>query len=158
MLGMEEKGKSMENELNDFYEDRKIGLSLNPFPLSHEVSFKELKSLLIPYISHRIADKESIEQEKKIDTSYQGIYDQFLEIMKSLQVSVVPTIGKPFDPKLAQGDQSGPRVLSGADACSAVDWALGLVGVDVVGPDGSIWVAPDAAGPVGFRLATLVVH
>lgn len=38
------------------------------------------------------------DQEKKIDASYQGIYKQFVEIMKSLRVSVVPTVGKPFDP------------------------------------------------------------
>ncbi|KAJ4965773.1 hypothetical protein NE237_017622 [Protea cynaroides] len=38
------------------------------------------------------------EKEKKIDTSYQGIYKQFVEIMRSMQVAVVPTVGKPFDP------------------------------------------------------------
>ncbi|KAK9023563.1 hypothetical protein V6N11_003780 [Hibiscus sabdariffa] len=44
--------------------------------------------------------KPETEKEKKIDTSYQGIYKQFVEIMRSLQVAVVPTIGKPFDPSL----------------------------------------------------------
>ncbi|KAK9095979.1 hypothetical protein Sjap_021476 [Stephania japonica] len=38
------------------------------------------------------------EKEKKIDTSYQGIYKQFVETMRSLNVSVVETVGKPFDP------------------------------------------------------------
>ncbi|KAK9167657.1 hypothetical protein Scep_002848 [Stephania cephalantha] len=38
------------------------------------------------------------EKGKKIDTSYQGIYKQFVEIMRSLNVSVVETVGKPFDP------------------------------------------------------------
>ncbi|KAK8552244.1 hypothetical protein V6N13_120655 [Hibiscus sabdariffa] len=44
--------------------------------------------------------KPETEKEKKIDTSYQGIYKQFVEIMRSLQVAVVPTVGKPFDPSL----------------------------------------------------------
>ncbi|XP_022768256.1 uncharacterized protein LOC111312344 isoform X2 [Durio zibethinus] len=42
--------------------------------------------------------KPETEKEKKIDTSYQGIYKQFVEIMRNLQVAVVSTIGKPFDP------------------------------------------------------------
>ncbi|XWS15063.1 hypothetical protein CRYUN_Cryun35bG0062200 [Craigia yunnanensis] len=44
--------------------------------------------------------KPETEKEKRIDTSYQGIYKQFVEIMRSLQVAVVPTVGKPFDPSL----------------------------------------------------------
>ncbi|EEF48428.1 protein GrpE [Ricinus communis] len=44
--------------------------------------------------------KPETEMEKKIDTSYQGIYKQFVEIMRSLQVAVVATVGKPFDPSL----------------------------------------------------------
>ncbi|CAH9136226.1 unnamed protein product [Cuscuta epithymum] len=44
--------------------------------------------------------KLETEREKNIDKSYQGIYKQFVEIMRSLQVTVVPTVGKPFDPSL----------------------------------------------------------
>ncbi|KAJ8423679.1 hypothetical protein Cgig2_023524 [Carnegiea gigantea] len=44
--------------------------------------------------------KPETEKEKQIDTSYQGIYKQFVEIMKSLQVAAVDTVGKPFDPNL----------------------------------------------------------
>ncbi|KAL1309978.1 hypothetical protein HN51_052693 [Arachis hypogaea] len=40
------------------------------------------------------------EKEKKIDASYQGIYKQFVEVMRSQNVSVVPTVGKPFNPLL----------------------------------------------------------
>ncbi|CAN1175378.1 Protein GrpE [Linum perenne] len=43
--------------------------------------------------------KPESEKEKQIDTSYQGIYKQFLEIMKGLQVIAVPTVGHPFDPE-----------------------------------------------------------
>ncbi|XP_074279525.1 uncharacterized protein LOC141604874 [Silene latifolia] len=42
--------------------------------------------------------KPETDREKQIDTSYQGIYKQFVEIMRSLRVSVVATVGKPFDP------------------------------------------------------------
>lgn len=42
--------------------------------------------------------KPETEKEKKIDGSYQGIYKQFVEIMKSFHVAVVATVGKPFDP------------------------------------------------------------
>ena len=46
--------------------------------------------------------KLETEQEKKIDASYQGIYKQFVEIMKNLGVSVVPTVGTLFDPMVSQ--------------------------------------------------------
>ncbi|KVH99443.1 GrpE nucleotide exchange factor [Cynara cardunculus var. scolymus] len=44
--------------------------------------------------------KLETEQEKKIDASYQGIYKQFVEIMRSLHVAAVPTVGKAFDPSV----------------------------------------------------------
>lgn len=44
--------------------------------------------------------KPETEKEKQIDTSYQGIYKQFVEIMKGLQVAAVETVGKPFDPSV----------------------------------------------------------
>ena len=40
------------------------------------------------------------EGEKRIDSSYQGIYKQFVEIMKGLGVSAVETVGKEFDPNV----------------------------------------------------------
>lgn len=44
--------------------------------------------------------KIQTEGEEKIDKSYQGIYKQFVEIMKGFNVNVVNTVGKPFDPML----------------------------------------------------------
>lgn len=38
------------------------------------------------------------EKEKKIDVSYQSIYKQFVETLRSHHVSVVATVGKPFNP------------------------------------------------------------
>ncbi|CAN1130793.1 Protein GrpE [Linum perenne] len=46
--------------------------------------------------------KPETDKEKRIDASYQGIYKQFLEIMKGLQVTAVPTVGHPFDPSVRQ--------------------------------------------------------
>ncbi|KAI3991010.1 hypothetical protein MKX01_026194 [Papaver californicum] len=40
------------------------------------------------------------EKEEKLVTSYQGIYKQFVETMRSLRVAVIGTVGKPFDPSL----------------------------------------------------------
>ncbi|KAK7351154.1 hypothetical protein VNO77_10390 [Canavalia gladiata] len=45
-------------------------------------------------------NKAVTEKEKKIDASYQGIYKQFVEVMRSHHVSVVATVGKPFNPLL----------------------------------------------------------
>ena len=45
--------------------------------------------------------KPETEKEEKIDKSYQGIYKQFVEIMRNLQVAVVPTVGRPFDPSVS---------------------------------------------------------
>ncbi|TKY74329.1 GrpE protein [Spatholobus suberectus] len=44
--------------------------------------------------------KAATDKEKKIDASYQGIYKQFVEVMRSHHVSVVATVGKQFNPLL----------------------------------------------------------
>lgn len=44
--------------------------------------------------------KVETEGEKMIDNSYQGIYKQFVEIVKGLGISVVETVGKEFDPNI----------------------------------------------------------
>lgn len=44
--------------------------------------------------------KTETEKEDKIDKNYQGIYKQFVETMRSLNVSVIPTVGKPFNPSI----------------------------------------------------------
>lgn len=42
--------------------------------------------------------KVETEGEEKISSSYQSIYKQFIEILTSLGVSPVETVGNPFDP------------------------------------------------------------
>ncbi|KAI4348521.1 hypothetical protein L6164_009235 [Bauhinia variegata] len=44
--------------------------------------------------------KVDTEGEEKINNSYQSIYKQFIEILSSLGVEAVETVGKPFDPLL----------------------------------------------------------
>jgi len=44
--------------------------------------------------------KTETEGEEKIDNSCQGIYKQFVKIMKALGVVAVDTVGKKFDPKV----------------------------------------------------------
>ncbi|KAK4282059.1 hypothetical protein QN277_013480 [Acacia crassicarpa] len=44
--------------------------------------------------------KVETEGEEKINNSYQSIYKQFIEILTSLGVEHVETVGKPFDPLL----------------------------------------------------------
>ncbi|KAL2520080.1 GrpE protein-like protein [Forsythia ovata] len=71
--------------------------------LRSDVQGEVIESLL-PMVDSFERAKQQIkletEKEKKIDTSYQGIYKQFVEIMRSLRVAAVPTVGKPFDPSM----------------------------------------------------------
>ncbi|KAK1403644.1 GrpE protein-like [Heracleum sosnowskyi] len=64
----------------------------------------EVIGSLLPMVDNFERAKQQLklqtDQEKKIDASYQGIYKQFVEIMRSLRVAVVATVGKPFDPLL----------------------------------------------------------
>ncbi|CAK9219142.1 unnamed protein product [Sphagnum jensenii] len=64
----------------------------------------EVIESLLPMVDNFERAKTSIktetEGEQKIDNSYQGIYKQFVEIMKALGVVAVDTVGKEFDPKV----------------------------------------------------------
>lgn len=59
--------------------------------------------MLLPIVDNFELAKKQIqtntEEEEKIDRSYQGIYKQFVEVMKNLGVVPVETVGKPFDPE-----------------------------------------------------------
>lgn len=74
---------------------------------SHTVKInaqKEVIENLLPMIdSFEKARQQTIPQtdkEKKIDVSYQGIYKQFVETLRSWRVSAVAAVGRPFDPSL----------------------------------------------------------
>ncbi|THG00523.1 hypothetical protein TEA_023131 [Camellia sinensis var. sinensis] len=64
----------------------------------------EVIESLLPMVDSFERAKQQVmpetEKEKMIDTSYQGIYKQFVEILRSLRVAAVPTVGKPFDPSV----------------------------------------------------------
>ncbi|KAI5667572.1 hypothetical protein M9H77_17425 [Catharanthus roseus] len=52
VLGVEDRGRSMEKELGTILEDLPISLSLNPSLMFYEVSFVKLKLFLESYLSH----------------------------------------------------------------------------------------------------------
>ncbi|MQL72753.1 hypothetical protein Taro_005086 [Colocasia esculenta] len=63
---------------------------------------RDLIESLLPIVDSFEQSRQQIkpetEKEKKLDTSYQGIYKQFVEILRSLRVAVIETVGKQFDP------------------------------------------------------------
>ncbi|KAL9357438.1 hypothetical protein Peur_050691 [Populus x canadensis] len=64
----------------------------------------EVIESLLPVVDSFERAKQQVQpetdKEKKIDTGYQGIYKHFADMMRSLQVAAVPTVGKPFNPSL----------------------------------------------------------
>lgn len=62
---------------------------------------ESLLSIVDSFEKTRKEIKPETEMEKKIEISYQGIYKQFVEVMRSFGVSVVETVGKPFDPSVS---------------------------------------------------------
>lgn len=54
--------------------------------------------------------KVETEGEEKISNSYQSIYKQFVEILGSLGVVPVETVGKPFDPMVSSYYLFGYRI------------------------------------------------
>ncbi|KAL6899392.1 hypothetical protein ACP4OV_006050 [Aristida adscensionis] len=64
----------------------------------------EVIESLLPVLDNferaRTQIKVETEGEEKINNSYQSIYKQFIEILNSLGVKDVETVGKPFDPML----------------------------------------------------------
>ncbi|CAI8597464.1 unnamed protein product [Vicia faba] len=62
-----------------------------------------IKKLLLMADSFETVKRQidvATEKEKKIDVSYQSIYKQFVETLRSHHVSVIATAGKPFNPLL----------------------------------------------------------
>ncbi|CAH2035682.1 unnamed protein product [Thlaspi arvense] len=59
---------------------------------------KSLLPLVDSFERARQQIKPDTEMEKKIDTSYQGIYRQFVEVLRHLRLKAIATVGKPFDP------------------------------------------------------------
>ncbi|KAF7801417.1 protein GrpE [Senna tora] len=61
---------------------------------------ESLLSVLDNFERAKAQIKVETEGEEKINNSYQSIYKQFIEILTSLGVTSVETVGKPFDPLL----------------------------------------------------------
>lgn len=80
---------------------------------------KEVIESLLPMIDSFEKARQKIvpqtDKEKKIDVSYQGIYKQFVETLRSWRVSAVATVGRPFDPSLheAVAREESPEIKEG---------------------------------------------
>lgn len=72
--------------------------------LSSEIQLDVVQSLL-PIVDsfEKIKEELVLETEKQtqIGTSYHGIYKQLVETLRSLGVSIVETVGNPFDPAVS---------------------------------------------------------
>ncbi|KAM7252926.1 hypothetical protein ACFE04_025544 [Oxalis oulophora] len=80
--------KRTENERLTIRSDAQGEVIENLFPIVD--SFERAKQAI----------KIETEKEQKVDTSYQGIFKQLEDILRSLKVTAVATVGKPFDPNL----------------------------------------------------------
>ncbi|GLC67154.1 G1/S-specific cyclin-E1 [Pleodorina starrii] len=61
---------------------------------------KELLPIVDNFELARTQVKTETEGEAKINNSYQGLYKQMVDMMRSLGVEAVPTTGTPFDPNI----------------------------------------------------------
>ncbi|KAI5675997.1 hypothetical protein M9H77_06947 [Catharanthus roseus] len=66
VLGIEEKGRNVEKELDNFLKDLPISLSLNPSLICYEVSLVGLEFFLESYLSHFLSVLKCIEKEEMI--------------------------------------------------------------------------------------------
>ncbi|KAJ3700391.1 hypothetical protein LUZ61_004096 [Rhynchospora tenuis] len=94
-------GKDKFLRFNADFENFRKQIEKDRLRLSSDIRLDVVQSLL-PVVDSFEKMKEELvpetEKETNIGTSYQGIYKQFVEVLRSLGVSVVETVGKPFDP------------------------------------------------------------
>ncbi|KAF6147917.1 hypothetical protein GIB67_014497 [Kingdonia uniflora] len=94
-------GKEKSIRLQADFENFRKRTEKDRLKVSSNAKEEVIESLLPVVDNFEIAKRQikpETEKEKKIDTSYQGIYKQCVETLRSLQVAVVETVGKPFDP------------------------------------------------------------
>ncbi|KAF3337696.1 grpE protein [Carex littledalei] len=94
-------GKDKFLRLNADFQNFRKQIEKDQSRLSSDIQLDVVQSLL-PIVDSFEKIKEELvletEKEMNIGTSYQGIYKQFVETLRSLGVSIVETVGKPFDP------------------------------------------------------------
>ncbi|MED6191733.1 hypothetical protein PIB30_003075 [Stylosanthes scabra] len=98
-VASKEKCLRLQADFDNFrkkYEKEKLGIESD----AQEEVIEKLLLMVDNFERTKQQNKAETEKEKKIDASYQGIYKQFVEVMRSQNVSVVPTVGKPFNPML----------------------------------------------------------
>jgi molecular chaperone GrpE len=80
-----------------------FSLLSKPQEISDKVKGNVLEEL-IPLIDNFEAAKQYIKPEtdgeRKIETSYQALYKQMVELFRKMGIEAVPTVGKPFDPAI----------------------------------------------------------
>lgn len=93
--------KEMKIRLQADFDNTRKKLDKDKLSTESNAKVQIMKSLL-PIIDSferaKLQVKVDTEKEKKIDTSYQGIYRQFVEVLRHLRVAAIATVGKPFDP------------------------------------------------------------
>lgn len=113
IVALEEKVDSLSEELS-IEKDRKlrIGADFDNYRKRNERdrlslvtnAQGEVVETLLPVLDNFERAKAQIkvetEGEEKVNNSYQSIYKQFIEILNSLGVEPVETVGNPFDPML----------------------------------------------------------
>ncbi len=53
--------------------------------------------------------KVETDAEHKINNSYQSLYKQMVDMMRSLGIEAVPTVGTPFNPSMHEAIMSEPN-------------------------------------------------
>ncbi|XP_010461358.1 PREDICTED: uncharacterized protein LOC104742091 [Camelina sativa] len=95
--------KEMKIRLTADFENTRKKLDKDRLSTESNAKVQIMKSLL-PIIDSfekaKLQVQVDTDKEKKIDTSYQGIYRQFVEVLRHLRVAAIATVGKPFDPLL----------------------------------------------------------
>jgi molecular chaperone GrpE len=56
--------------------------------------------------------------ERKIETSYQALYKQMVELFKKMGIEAVPTVGRPFDPAVHEAIMRQPSAEVSEDTVS----------------------------------------
>ena len=56
--------------------------------------------------------------ERKIETSYQALYKQMVELFKKMGIEAVPTVGRPFDPAVHEAIMRQPSAEVTEDTVS----------------------------------------
>ena len=72
----------------------------------------------IPSLMHPTPQQPDTDGERKIETSYQALYKQMVELFKKMGIEAVPTVGRPFDPAVHEAIMRQPSAEVTEDTVS----------------------------------------